>query len=261
MTRHPVIRKAFFALALPLLLLTAWWVATANSTSFFWPPLSEILATFPETWFNGRMVQDVLPSLARLGVGFALAFVVGIAGGTIIGLFPLLRALTEPVMEFFRALPPPVLVPVIALFTGYTGSVGKVVTIALGCLWPLLLNTVEGVRGLEPVLIDTARSYRLSLWRRMLYVVLPGASPRMATGARQALSIGVILMVISELFGANRGLGAAIVQFQRSFAVPEMWTGIILLGLIGVLLSVTFQFFEKRVLAWYVGQRDIERGA
>ncbi len=105
------------------------------------------------------------------------------------------------------------------------------------------------------------RCYRLRRRTQLLHVILRGASPQIATGARQALSIGVILMVISEMFGANRGLGVSIVQFQRSFAIPEMWTGIILLGLIGVLLSVIFRLVERRALAWYRGLRDANRGA
>jgi ABC-type nitrate/sulfonate/bicarbonate transport system permease component len=146
------------------------------------------------------------------------------------------------------------------LFAGYTGWTGKVITIALGCLWPILLNTIEGVRSLDEVLRDTARSYRLGRVATLCHVVLRGSSPRIATGARQALSIGVILMVISELFGANRGLGAAIVQFQRGFAIPQMWTGIILLGLVGVALSGLFRVVEHRSLAWYRGLRQAERG-
>jgi len=259
MTRY--FKQAGYALGLPVILLTGWWVASAGSTNPFWPPLSTILEAFPTTWTMDRIVGDVFPSLARLGIGFGIAVVLGIVLGTAIGLSPSLRALSEPVLEFFRAVPPPVLVPIIALFAGYTGWLGKIVTIALGCLWPILLNTVEGVRGLEPTLTDTAKSYRLSPWRRLVFVILPGASPRIFTGARQSLSIGVILMVISELFGANRGLGAAIVQFQRTFAIPQMWTGVIVLGLIGVLLATLFKLVENRMLAWYVGQRQIERGA
>lgn len=261
MRARSVVLRVVTVLGLPAALLAAWWWATAGSTSFFWPPLQDILAAFPTTWDAERWREDVVPSLTRLAVGYAAALVIGVAAGTAIGLSRVLRAASEPVLEFFRAVPPPVLVPVIALFAGYTGSLSKIITIALGCLWPILLNTVEGVRGLEPVLIDTARSYRLNTRRRLVHVVLPGASPRIVTGARQALSIGVILMVISELFGANRGLGASIVQFQRSFAVPQMWTGIILLGLIGVALSLLFRVVESRVLAWYLGLRELERGA
>jgi ABC-type nitrate/sulfonate/bicarbonate transport system permease component len=261
MSARSLLQRLVTALALPVVLVGLWWVASAHSTSFFWPPLSKIVSVFPATWNADRLTGDVVPSLVRLLCGYAIALVAGVAAGTAIGLSRTVRALCEPTLEFFRAVPPPVLVPVIALFLGYTGSASKVVTIALGCLWPVLLNTVEGVRSLDEVLLDTARCYRLRRRTRLLQVVLRGASPQTATGARQALSIGVILMVISELFGADRGLGASIVQFQRSFAVPQMWTGIILLGLIGVVLSVLFRLVEHRSLAWYRGLRQADRGA
>ena len=252
-------RRVLAALGLPVVLIALWWLVSASSTSFFWPPLSTIVRAFPQTWTADPILHDVLPSLARLTTGYLVALVAGVAAGTAIGSSPTLRALCEPALEFLRAIPPPVLIPVIALFAGYTGATSKVVTIALGCLWPILLNTVEGVRSLDEVLRDTARSYRLGRVATLRQVVLRGASPRIATGARQALSIGVILMVISELFGADRGLGAAIVQFQRGFAIPQMWTGIILLGLIGVALSALFRLVEHHTLAWYRGLRQAER--
>jgi ABC-type nitrate/sulfonate/bicarbonate transport system permease component len=248
-----------FALALPGILLLTWWAVSDGSTSFFWPPLSQIAQAAPATWTGDRLVTDVMPSLARLLLGYTLALAVGVAAGVAIGLSGGLRAFLETTLEFFRAIPPPVLIPVIALFTGYTGWTAKVVTIALGCLWPILLNTVEGVRALDEVLLDTARSYRLRRRTQLVHVVLRGSSPRIAAGARQALSIGVILMVVSELFGANGGIGASIVQFQRSFAIPEMWTGIILLGLIGFVLSLLFRVVEHRALAWYRGLRRADR--
>ena len=254
-------RRLLTAVALPLALLTVWWLLTAHSTSFFWPPLSSILRVFPETWFGERITTDVLPSLGRLGTGYLLALVIGTAAGVSIGLSPVLRALTEPTLEFFRAIPPPVLVPVIALFAGYTGSTSKIITITIGCIWPILLNTVEGVRALDEVVLDTARCYHLRRRTRLVHVILRGASPQIAAGARQALSIAVILMVISELFGANHGLGASVVQFQRSFAIPQMWTGIIVLGLLGVALSAVFRTVEHFTLAWYRGVRDADRGA
>jgi ABC-type nitrate/sulfonate/bicarbonate transport system permease component len=253
-------RRALVAVALPVVLIAAWWFASANSTSFFWPPLSTIVQAFPTTWTADPLLHDVLPSLARLAIGYLIAVVAGVALGVAIGSSRTLREICEPVLEFLRAVPPPVLIPVIALFAGYTGWTAKVITIALGCLWPILLNTIEGVRSLDEVLRDTAHSYRLGRVATLWHVILRGSSPRVATGARQALSIGVILMVISELFGANRGLGAAIVQFQRGFAIPQMWTGIILLGLLGVALSGAFRLVEHYTLAWYRGLRQTERG-
>jgi ABC-type nitrate/sulfonate/bicarbonate transport system permease component len=250
--------RALTLLALPVVLVTTWWVVSAGSTNFFYPPLSGIVDVFADTWFHGRLTADVVPSLIRLLTGYLLALVLGVSLGMAIGSSTILRRVVEPVLEFLRAIPPPVLVPILILFAGVDNRM-KILVIISGCLWPILLNTVEGVRGIDPVLRDTARAYRLGRWNRTVHLVLRGASPQIATGARQALSIGIILMVISEMFAASNGLGFTMIQFQRSFAIPEMWGGILLLGALGVGLSLIFQLVEGRALSWYHGVRRAER--
>ncbi|BBH68789.1 nitrate ABC transporter permease [Actinoplanes sp. OR16] len=255
-----MIRKVIYALALPLILFGAWWILSAGSTSFYAPPLSDILTAFANTWTLEALKSDVLPSLLRLFAGYVLAALLGIGLGLAIGLNRRLRYASEPVLEFFRAIPPPVLVPVIMLFAGI-GDTMKVIVIVFGCVWPILLNTVEGVRAVDSVVLETARSYRVTGVARITKVVLPSAGPQIVTGLRQALSIAIILMVISEMFAASNGLGFTIVQFQRSFAIPEMWSGIILLGLLGFALSLVFRLAEKRALRWYEGLRESQRQA
>ncbi|WAZ25302.1 ABC transporter permease [Streptomyces cinnabarinus] len=247
-----------FVFALPAALVGVWWVASDDSTDVYWPPLRTILETFPDVWTGDRLRDDVLPSILRLTGGYALAAVVGVGLGTVIGSYRRVRAVCEPVLEFLRAVPPPVLVPVIMLFAGI-GDTMKITVIASGCVWPILLNTVEGVRAVDPVMAETARSYGIKGTARLRHVVLRSASPQIFAGLRQALSVGIILMVISEMFAASNGLGFTIVQFQRSFAIPDMWTGILLLGLLGFALSVVFQLVERRVLAWYHGLRAAAR--
>jgi ABC-type nitrate/sulfonate/bicarbonate transport system permease component len=246
--------------ALPVLLLAAWWVVSAGSTDFYQPPLSRILSVFPDTWFGDRMFKDVLPSLARLLAGLALAVVAGIGLGVLLGTNRTLRAVLEPVFEFLRAIPPPALVPVLILLAGI-GDTMKVLVIVSGCVWPILLNTVEGARGADEVLGDTCRTYRITGMLRLRTFVLRSASPQIMAGARQALSIGLILMVISELKAANEGLGFTVREFQTGFQIPEMWSGVLLLGIIGVVLSLLFRLVEKRVLGWYHGVRAAERGS
>jgi ABC-type nitrate/sulfonate/bicarbonate transport system permease component len=253
-----MLRRAGLVVALPAVLFVVWFVATDSSESFYVPPLRRILSAFADTWTPARLRTDVLPSLLRLLAGYLLAAVLGITLGVLIGRYRRLRGTLEPVLEFFRAVPPPVLVPVIMLFAGI-GNGMKVIVIVSGCVWPILLNTVEGVRAVDSVQIDTARSYGINGFRRLRHLVLPSAGPQIVTGMRQALSIAIILMVISEMFAASNGLGFTIVQFQRSFAIPEMWSGIILLGLIGFVLSELFRLAERRVLAWYHGLRDASR--
>ncbi len=113
----------------------------------------------------------------------------------------------EPVSEFFRAVPAPVLVPVLMLLLGI-GTTMKVFVIAFGSFWPVLLNTTEGVRALDSALRDVAQTYHFRRGTFLTAVVLRGASPQIMAGARQALSLAVILMVISEMFAANNGLGS-----------------------------------------------------
>ena len=253
-----VLLRVFFVFALPVLLVGVWWLASDGSTNVFWPPLRTTLKTFPDVWTADRLHDDVLPSLLRLTAGYACAAVAGVAIGTVIGSYPKVRAFCEPVLEFLRAVPPPVLVPVIMLFAGI-GDTMKIAVIASGCVWPILLNTVEGVRAVDPVMAETAKSYGISGVARLKDVVLRSASPQIFAGLRQALSIGIILMVISEMFAASNGIGFTVVQFQRSFAIPDMWTGILVLGLLGFLLSMVFQVVERRVLGWYHGLRASAR--
>jgi ABC-type nitrate/sulfonate/bicarbonate transport system permease component len=250
--------KSFgYVVGLPLLLVLIWWATTMGRPNFFFPAPAVLMDTFGDVWFGERIITDVLPSIGRLLTGVVAAIGIGVTAGLLIGSVKWLRALLEPTLEFFRAVPPPVLVPVLMLLMGITDSM-KVVVIISGCIWPVLLNTIEGVRAVDGVLSDSSRTYGIAGWARIRYLVLPSASPQFMAGIRQCLSIGLILMVISEMFASSSGLGFTIVQFQRSFAIPEMWSGIIVLGLIGVALSFIFQWTERRVLRWYHGQKEVE---
>ncbi|GII62055.1 nitrate ABC transporter permease [Sphaerisporangium krabiense] len=249
-----VARWAARVLGLPVLLVLAWWGYSAVSQSFYVPAPPQVARAFADTWLSERLVDDALPSVARLLAGYALAAVLGVGLGVPIGLFPRLRAAAEPVLEFFRAVPPPVLVPLIMLLAGIDDTM-KVLVIVSGCVWPILLNTVEGVRALDEVLSDTCRMYGMRTASRLRHLVLRGASPQIMAGLRQALSVGIILMVISEMFASSSGLGFTIVLFQRGFAIPEMWSGILLLGLLGFGLSVLLRWFERRVLFWHGSHR------
>jgi ABC-type nitrate/sulfonate/bicarbonate transport system permease component len=255
-----LVRRAVLSLALPLLLLAAWFVLSDGSTDPLAPSLRSILEAFGETWLDGdRLASDVVPSLLRLTAGYAVATAAGVALGVAIGLLPTLRALVEPTLEFLRAVPPVVLVPVIGIVVGLGSDASRIAVIAVGCVWPILLNTVEGVRGVDPVLRETASSYRVSGWRRLVHLTLRSASPQIVTGMRQALAIAIILMVISEISAASNGLGFTIVQFQRSFAIDRMWSGVFVLGIVGVVVAFGFRLFDRAVLHWYHGQRTMHR--
>jgi ABC-type nitrate/sulfonate/bicarbonate transport system permease component len=257
-TAGKLVHRLAIELALPLALFVLLLAASSNSSNFYFPPLARVLERFDALWLGPRFASDVLPSLARLIGGYVIACVAGIVIGVPVGMSAPLRRAAEPVLEFFRAIPPPALVPVMVMLAGF-GDTTKVAIIATGAIWPILLNTVEGVRGADLVLDETCRVYQIRGASRLWNFVLPSASPQIVVGMRVGLSIGIILMVISEMFAATNGLGAAIIVFQRSFEIPEMWSGVLMLGLFGFALSLLFRLFERRMLRWYDGMRNLER--
>jgi len=251
-------RRIVVMLALPVVLIATWWFASDGSQNFYFPPLRTIVETFSKLWFSAQATQNIVPSVVRFSVGYLAAALLGVAIGIPVGASRNLRNVLEPVLEFLRAIPPPVLVPVLILFTGL-GNEMKALVIVFGCVWPVLLNTVAGVRALDEVLAEVVRSYRIGPFARFWHFILPGASPQIFTGLRQSVSIGLILMVVSEMYAAKDGIGFALVQYQRSFAIPEMWSGIIVLGIIGIVLSLIFRAFEAWMLGWYHGLRQSQR--
>jgi ABC-type nitrate/sulfonate/bicarbonate transport system permease component len=198
--------------------------------------------------------SDVVPSLVRLGLGYGIACVVAVVAGLALGLSRPLRRAADPIVQFLRAIPPPALLPFGILVLG-VGDKMKIFIIAFVCLWPVLLNTIDGVAGVDPTLRETARVYGIRARDRLLKVTLPAAAPQIFAGMRTALSLALILMVISEMVASSNGIGYFVLQAQRSFAIPEMWSGILLLGLLGYVLNGLFLLVERRVLRWHRGAR------
>jgi ABC-type nitrate/sulfonate/bicarbonate transport system permease component len=237
-------------IATPVVVLALLWAWTAGAGSYYYPPLRDILTAFGDTWLFERFTEDVVPSLVRLSIGYAIAVIAGIALGVVLGQSRALRQMVTPVIEFLRAIPAPALIPFAILVLG-VGNDAKIFLIAIVCVFPILLNAIDGVAGVEPTLLDTAKVYRVSALDRLRYVVLPAASPQIFAGMRTSLSLSLILMVISEMVASSNGIGYFILQAQRSFAITEMWSGILLLGLLGYLLNAAFTLIERRVLAWH----------
>jgi len=162
------------------------------------------------------------------------------------------RAMADPFVQFFRSLPPPVILPIGILIFGI-GATMNIFIIVFGSIWATLLNTTDGVAGLHSQVRDMARSYRLGFWQRVRRVVLPAAAPQIAAGMRTSLQISIILIVVSEMVGATSGIGYYVIKSQQSFQIVETWAGTIILGLLGFVATMVFVLIERRVLAWYTG--------
>jgi sulfonate transport system permease protein len=250
------LRRLVLQALVPAGLVFLWWWTSRDSTSYLYPSATKVAESFRDDWLFAQVESDLLPSLQRFAGGYALAAAIGVVGGTLIGSAPWLGRATQPVTELLRSIPPPLYYP-FALVVFGVGDSSKVALIALGSVWPVLLNTIDGVRGVDPQILDVARSFRLGRWLRARSVVLPAASPRIVAGLRIALSVALLLMVVSEMQGGTNGLGFQVRSAQRRFDTSSAYAGVILIGLIGLVVNLLFVAVENRVMRWHRGARGL----
>jgi len=227
------------------------WEAWARSEpSFLFPPVTAVLERAWQVWPTTDFLTSVAASLERLAAGYALGAGIGIAAGLLMGSLRAARRTLEPLVEFLRVVPPVAIVPAVIVVLGL-GNGMRIAVIAFAVCFPVLVNTVEGVRAVAPETRDTAAMLHLGLAETIFRIYLPAALPSIVAGLRVALSIGVIMVVISEFVGASDGIGHYILFQQSQFNVPEMYGGILFLGLLGYVLNRLFLLVEDHLLSWH----------
>ncbi len=198
---------------------------------------------------GSELRTDVLPSIYQVLIGFAIASIAGVVLGLVIGTFRFLDPWVRPVIEFMRAVPPPLIIPVATLIIGISGNL-VVAVIVFGALWPVLLNTTDGARRVEPVYLDTAKALHIPPWKVLGSIILPASSPMIMAGLRVALSTSLIMMVLAEMLASSSGIGYLILTSQQTFTIPVTYGGVVLLGIIGWLFDGVFLLVEHRALRW-----------
>jgi ABC-type nitrate/sulfonate/bicarbonate transport system permease component len=242
-------------------LMLAWELAARTDlmNPLIVPPLSRILGVFWDLASSGQIPMQVLLSMKRAAMGYLLAAAVFIPLGILMGLFQGIYRALEVIVEMLRPVPPPVVIPVALLFFGLEDEM-KVFVIFFSCAWPILLNTIDGVRNIDWVLLNTAKTFRLSRSQTIWRIILPAASPQIMTGLRVSLPIMLILVVISEMVGSTDGIGYFILDAQRRFRVAQMYAGMFALAMLGYALNQLFNLLHRRLLSWHWGmmRRDLE---
>jgi NitT/TauT family transport system permease protein/sulfonate transport system permease protein len=239
-----------------LVLLLVLWEVTSRAgvvNQIYVPPVSKIASELWRLLMNGELLRNLGASAVRFGFGYGLAVAIGLGIGLAMGYFRAGYLLLEPLIELLRPLPPPAIIPIAILFLGIENQM-KVFVITFACFFPIVVNTIQGVAGVDRVLLDTARTFGLTTREIIWKIVLPSASPNIVAGMRIALAIALILTVISEMVASNDGIGFMILDMERAFRIPEMYAGIFTLMVVGYLLNRLFVAFESRTLAWYFGQ-------
>lgn len=241
-----------------LALLGAWELSVQLKLvqAISWPAFSSVVEAWVVLLARGVLPAELLATLRRLLVGYGLAVVAGVGVGVLMGWFRFCYHLLEPLTEGLRPIPSPAYLPMAILFFGI-GDTMKVFLVALTCFFPILLNTYSGVRAVDPVQLQTARTFGLKVWATLQGVVLPAAAPYIFTGLRISLAVALIVSVIAEMVASTDGMGFLILQSQRAFRIPEMYAGVITLGLLGYLLNRAFLVVEGRLLGWH--QRALAR--
>ncbi|HLI20495.1 MAG TPA: ABC transporter permease [Stellaceae bacterium] len=219
----------------------------------FLPPPSAILATFWGFVASGSFFAPLAQTILFLFVGYGIGCIAAVALGILMGYSRSVFNFFEPLTELLRPLPKPALLPVMILFLGL-GAKMEITIVALGCFFPVLINTLQGVRAIEPTMINTARTFghgTFAIWRRIL---LPASAPYILAGMRVSLGLGLILVVTAEMISGSGGLGDAILSAQRTFLVKESYAWLVVLALLGLLLTWLFTWVERRLAFWNAPQ-------
>ncbi|MGD9805599.1 MAG: ABC transporter permease [Hyphomicrobiaceae bacterium] len=213
------------------------------------PPPDAVLTALWDGMIGGVLLDDMAISLQRSGTAYASAVLFAIPLGIIMGQIPTVERALDPVVQVFRQTSALAVYPIFILILGL-GEASKVFVIFWATLFPLLLNTIGGVKEVDHKLIEMARVYgasRLTVFRR---VVMPGAIPSIFVGLRLSATTALLLLIASEMIGANQGVGFRVMNAQYNFQIPMMFASIVLLAAIGLSANYILVFLQRRLCRW-----------
>ncbi|MGO2111861.1 MAG: ABC transporter permease [Pseudoclavibacter sp.] len=257
-TRDGLVAVAYVVVPLAVVVVL-WQVATMAFTSTFFPTplaivrrLGDMLTTTGEA---SPITGDLLPSVGRMLLGFALGSIWGAIVGIWLGLSRASREVVTPVVEFLRSIPATAVLPLfIVLFGG--GDDMRVLFIAYGCSWFVLINTASGVASIHKTTLDMGQVFRVPPWRRVLGIVLPASLPTIFAGLRIANTAALLLAIVSEFMVATNGIGYQLIQAQGRFLLLDMWVWMLVLAILGLLMNAILEGIERRVLRWHRLSRE-----
>ncbi|AZN39883.1 ABC transporter permease [Paenibacillus albus] len=231
--------------------LALWEIAprTGLVDNTFFPPLSTVLKAWWQLLLSGDLAEHTEASLSRSLGGFLLALVVSVPIGLAIGWWKPVAAYLNPLLEVMRNTAPLAILPVFILLLGL-GETSKISIVFYACFFPLLLNTISGVKNVDPLLIKSAKSMGLSNIALFRKVIIPAAIPTIFIGIRQSGAASILVLVAAEMVGAKSGLGYLIQYTQFSFQIPEMYAGILSISVIGLILNYVILSIERKLTAW-----------
>jgi NitT/TauT family transport system permease protein len=225
-----------------------WQVAAWLHHSPTFPGFAAVVVTLVAD--RSQLFAELAHTLLRAAAGFGLALGTMLPLGIVLGRVRVLGEIVEPVIELIRPLPPIAVIPLWMIFLGI-GDAAKIAVVAYGASFPILINALDAVRGLHPMLSHVARSLRLSRAERMCFVDLPAALPRIVAGIRLSIAASLLLAVVAEMLLSTNGLGAFLVRSQEKFRIDDVLAALLLIVLVALVVNATTELVERKLLAWH----------
>jgi ABC-type nitrate/sulfonate/bicarbonate transport system permease component len=232
-----------------LLLLWEYGARSSARLQPYLPPVSHVIIALAQSLSSGQIATHLLTTLGRFFAGYAAAALIAVTLGTVLGYFRWVHSLLEMVIELLRPMPSVAIIPVAILSLGIGDAMIIAVTV-YATVWPILINTIDGVTHIDRTLIDTGRTFGLNRRQILRRVVLPAALPYVVTGLRIGLSIALILVTTAEMVAGSKGLGFFILDEERSMHSSAMYAGVILVAVLGYALNRLFLLWESKAMRW-----------
>lgn len=243
-------RATGVALVAVLLLLweaSARWGWVQSST---WPPVSLIVASTVEGIASGSLVGILASTLSRMFAGFFIGSALAVILGLVLGSLPAVYRYVNPLIEAIRPIPTPAIIPPLILFLGVDDAL-KIFIVALASFFPVLVNTVGGVRGTSDVLLQTAQTFHAGPVRTIFSVTLPSCLPAIFAGLRISLGLALVVAVVAEMISGGSGVGYFIIETQYATRPEAMYSAVLCLSVVGYALNRSFLLFERWALPWF----------
>jgi NitT/TauT family transport system permease protein len=235
----------------PLLLLVLWELCARTGVidTRFFPAPTSIAAKLVELAESGELWTNLSASLQRLLWGTLVGGIPALAIGIVMGLYRPVRAAIDPLISATYPVPKSAILPLVLLIFGL-GETSKIVMVALGVFYPVVINTVTGVQQIDKIYLDVGKNFRASRWQTFRTIALPGALPSIMAGIKLGIGMGLILIAISEMVGSKNGIGFMIWDAWQVLSVETMYVGLVVISILGFVLTLILNEVEGWVLPW-----------
>src|SRR5439155_11466140 len=247
--RHESMILGGGAVVIALAVWEAIWSLTDWISPLFFSGPSAIAKQFRYLLLKGTLVADMKYSGKNFALGFALALVAGVVIGVITGWYRRIRLVADPFLNALYATPRVAMVPLIIIWFGI-GMWSKVFIVFINAFFPVLINTIGGIRATDADLLRAARAFCASDWQIFKTVAIPGAVPFILTGVRQSVALGLIGVVVGEMFGGSQGIGYMVNYGGQTFQTDTVFLGVVIIAFAGILLTSVAEQLERRFSRW-----------